>query len=164
MFKCSNCGTPYTLNDSECEVCGHVLFDPQRSTVALQIDPTVLRLRHTQVSTSACHPQKSVALVVRGIVERFIFEEGTEIVLGRTDWITTDPKHFDLTRYGGQDKGVSRTHALLRFTGEAITVTDLGSSNGTFLNTQRLEPNAPQAVHTEDKLMLGSLSMIVRFE
>ena len=164
MFKCSNCGTPYTVDDSECEICGHVLFDPERSTIALQIDPTMLRIRRNQPPSNLCLPQKSVALIVRGMVERFLLQEGTEIVLGRTDYLTADSHRFDLTRYGGQDKGVSRTHALLRFSGEAITVTDLGSSNGTFLNAQRLEPNKPHALHTEDKLMLGSLSMIVRFE
>jgi pSer/pThr/pTyr-binding forkhead associated (FHA) protein len=98
------------------------------------------------------------------MVERFSVKEGTEIVLGRTDLRTSDSSHFDLTRYGGQDKGVSRNHALLRFSGEAITVTDLSSANGTFINTTRLEPNKPHALHTEDKLMLGSLSMVVRFE
>jgi hypothetical protein len=98
------------------------------------------------------------------MIERFIFEEGTEIILGRTDLLTTDPGHFDLTRYGGHDRGVSRTHALLRFSGDAITLTDLNSSNGTFVNTQRLEPQKPYALHTGDELMLGSLSMVVRFE
>jgi len=164
MFKCSNCGAPYTLDDAKCVKCGHVLFDPGHSTIALQIDPTVLRMRQPQPTSSDCQPPKSVALVVRGMVERFTVKEGTEIVLGRTDLRMSDSSHFDLTRYGGQDKGVSRNHAILRFSGEAITVTDMGSANGTFINTQRLEPNKPQALHTEDKLMLGSLSMVVRFE
>ena len=164
MFKCSKCGTPYTLDDTVCAQCGHVLFDPDRSTVALQIDPNLLRLRRTQPLNGAPRPEKSVSLVVRGMVERFVFEQGTEIVLGRTDWRPADRGHFDLTRYGGRDRGVSRTHALLRFTGEAITVTDLGSSNGTFVNTERLEPHQPHPLHAEDKLMLGSLSMIVRFD
>ncbi len=164
MLKCSNCGTPYTLNDTVCAKCGHLLFDPRSSTVALQVDPNLLRLRRTRPESGAMHPERAVSLLVRGMMERFIFEEGTEIILGRTDLLTTDPGHFDLTRYGGHDRGVSRTHALLRFTGDAITITDLNSSNGTFVNTQRLEAHKPCALHTGDELMLGSLSMVIRFE
>ena len=164
MLKCTNCGTPCTLNDTVCSTCGHLLFDPRSSTVALQVDPNMLRLRRSRPQTGTLHPEKAVSLLVRGMVERFIFEEGTEIILGRTDLLTTDPGHFDLTRYGGHDRGVSRTHALLRFTGEAITLTDLNSSNGTFVNTERLEPHKPRALHNGDELMLGSLSMLVRFE
>jgi hypothetical protein len=164
MLKCSNCGTPYTLDDSKCAKCGHVLFDPERSTVAVTIDPSAIRLRRIQPANTTVHPDKTVALVVRGMVERFVFQEGTEVLLGRTDCFTPNARHMDLARYGGQDKGVSRNHALLRFSGEAITITDLGSSNGTYLNARRLEPNMPQPVHAEDKLTLGSLAMIVRFE
>jgi hypothetical protein len=163
MFKCGKCGTPYTLNDTVCAKCGHVLFDPERSTIALQIDPNVLWLRRTHPLNGALYPEKSVSLVVVGMVERFIFEQGTEIILGRTDSLTADPGHFDLTRYCGQARGISRTHALMRFTEETITITDLGSSNGTFVNTQRLEPHQPHPLHAEDKLMLGSLSMLIRF-
>jgi hypothetical protein len=164
MFKCSNCGMPYTLDDTKCAKCGHILFDPERSTVAVQVDPNAIRLRRTQPPSSALHPEKTVGLMVRGMVERFTFQEGTEIVLGRTDCFSADPRHIDLARYGGQDKGVSRTHARLRFAGGAITITDLGSSNGTFINAQRLEPNKPLTLHADDKLMLGSLSMTVRFD
>jgi hypothetical protein len=164
MLKCSNCGTPYTLEDTKCAKCGHILFDPEHSTIAVQVDPSAIRLRRVQPTSNAAHPEKTVAIVVRGMVERFVFQEGTEVLLGRTDCSTGNARHMDLARYGGQDKGVSRNHALLRFSGEAITVTDLGSSNGTYLNAERLEPNKPQTVHAEDKLMLGSLAMIVRFE
>ena len=164
MLKCSNCGEPYSANDVVCTKCSHTLLDPRSSTVALQVDPNLLRLRRNQTGTSSPHPERALALAIRGMVERFIFEEGTEIVLGRTDLLATDPGHFDLTRYGGHDRGVSRAHALLRFTSGTITLTDLNSSNGTFVNTQRLLANEPHILRDKDEIMLGSLSMIVRFE
>ena len=164
MLKCSNCGEPYSTSDVVCSKCGHTLFDPRSSTVALQIDPNLLRLRRKHTETSQLHPERSLTLAIRGMVERFIFEEGTEIILGRTDLLATDPGHFDLTRYGGHDRGVSRTHALLRFTDGTITITDLNSSNGTFVNTSKLTPNQPHDLRDKDEIMLGSLSMTVRFE
>ncbi|WP_420628240.1 FHA domain-containing protein, partial [Candidatus Leptofilum sp.] len=41
---------------------------------------------------------------------------------------------LDLSAYGGLEKGVSRTHACLQVTDEAVYVRDLNSSNSTFLN------------------------------
>ncbi len=164
MLNCSNCGTPYNVNDAVCVKCGHPLFDPKSSTVVLQVDPSFLRLRRTRTQTGILHPEKSVSLLIRGMAERFIFEEGTEIILGRTDLLTASAGHFDLTRYGGHDRGVSRTHAVLRFAEDSISITDMNSSNGTFINSKRLAPNASQILHHGDELMLGSLSMVIKFE
>lgn len=164
MLTCSNCGTPYTLSDAVCSKCGHVLLDTRSSTIALQVDPGLLRLKRKQTSAGRLHPEKAVTLTVRGMAERFIFEDGTEIILGRTDLLASDPGHFDLTRFGGHDRGVSRTHALLRFNDDNITLTDMNSSNGTFVNTNKLPPNVPHTLKDGDEITLGSLSMIVKFE
>jgi len=165
MLTCSQCGTPYKFGDTVCSKCGRVLLDTRSSTIALQVDPTLLRLRRDHVKTGgALHPEKSVTLLIRGMAERFIFEDGTEVILGRTDLMVAEPGHFDMTPYGGHDRGVSRNHALLRFSDDAITITDLSSSNGTFINTQRLPPTTPQQIKHGDEIMLGSLSMIIKFE
>src|SRR5579859_6222333 len=101
LLKCSNCGTPYTPNAVKCAKCGHVLLDPVQGTFAVHIDPSVRRLHRVHQPASDLQSKKTVALVVRGMVERFTVEEGTEIVLGRKDFLTSDPHHLDLTRYGG---------------------------------------------------------------
>ncbi len=169
-MKCSNCGTPYKINDAVCDKCGHVLFDTRVNTVSLQVDPSLLRLRHNRAVKAAegeqdsARPEKAVSLLIRGMAERFIFEEGTEIILGRTDLLSSDPGHFDLTRYGGHDRGVSRSHAVLRFNQDQLMLTDLNSSNGTFINAQKLKPNEPRALKHGDEIMLGSLSVVIRFE
>jgi hypothetical protein len=163
-MKCVKCGTPYTLDSAVCLKCGHVLFDPKSSTVALRIDPNVLRLRRQRAQTGMLRPQSSISLLIRGIAERFVCDEGTEIILGRTDLISASPTHFDLTRYGGHDRGVSRTHAVLRFLKDGVTITDMNSANGTFVNGTRLEPNNPQLLKDNDEIRLGSLTMIVRFD
>ncbi len=164
MLTCSKCGTPYTLNDAVCVKCGHVLLDTHASTIALQVDPGLLRLRRKFEEKSAARTEKSILFKIRGMPERITFEDSTEVIMGRTDMITDDAGHFDLTRFGAHDRGVSRTHALLRFADDKITLTDLNSANGTFLNTKKIAPNDPQPLKDGDEIMLGSLSMIVRFE
>jgi hypothetical protein len=51
--------------------------------------------------------------------------------------------------------GVSRLHARLDFTHEQVTVTDLGSTNGTYVNRQRLEPQKPRRLKSGDVVNLG---------
>lgn len=163
-MNCTKCGTPYKINDAVCIKCGHILFDPKSSTVALRIDPNLVRLRRQRTETGVLSPERTVTLLIRGIAERFIFEEGTEIILGRTDLLSDSPSHFDLTRYGGHDRGVSRKHAVLRFKDGVMLVTDLNSSNGTVLNGTRLPSNEPHPLKDNDELRLGTLPMVIRYD
>ena len=40
-------------------------------------------------------------------------------------------------------KGISRRHLSIRLQGDELTVSDLGSKNGTFLDGQRMIPGQP---------------------
>ncbi len=50
---------------------------------------------------------------------------------------------------------VSRLHAAFVWRGQSLVLEDLGSSNGTFVNGQRM--TGPQAVTTNDSIRFGSL-------
>jgi regulator of protease activity HflC (stomatin/prohibitin superfamily) len=51
--------------------------------------------------------------------------------------------------------GISRRHALLSVNDGVITITDLGSTNGTYVAGQRLPPNQPTVLGLGDTLRLG---------
>ncbi len=51
--------------------------------------------------------------------------------------------------------GVSRRHARLDGNGSQYTLTDLGSSNGTFVNNAMLTPNSPILVQPSDSVRFG---------
>ncbi len=53
------------------------------------------------------------------------------------------------------ENGVSRLHARLDFTHEQVTITDLGSTNGTYVNRQRIEPHKPRLLRSGDVINLG---------
>lgn len=58
--------------------------------------------------------------------------------------------------YPQNAQGVSGTHCSLTIQGNAMYLTDLGSSYGTFLNGRKLAPNTPAQVRAGDKFSLGS--------
>src|SRR6266700_4609939 len=53
------------------------------------------------------------------------------------------------------DSKASSHHAEIRFVGQDYTITDLGSTNGTFVNEQRLERNVPRSLHAGDNIRIG---------
>jgi 3',5'-cyclic-nucleotide phosphodiesterase len=57
---------------------------------------------------------------------------------------------------------ISRRHARLRRRGEAWSVEDLHSSNGTFVNDERLMPGAWRALNDGDELSLASTRLVFR--
>lgn len=53
------------------------------------------------------------------------------------------------------DPKASSRHATISPAGQGYSITDLGSTNGTFVNDQRLSPNIPFTLHPGDKIRIG---------
>ena len=57
------------------------------------------------------------------------------------------------------DQSLSRRHARLNFEAGRLLVEDLGSANGTFIGSQRIEANTPCLVPEDDVLRLGDVEV-----
>ena len=57
---------------------------------------------------------------------------------------------------------LSRQHCLLRFDGDLLTIEDLLSANGTFLNGQRVSDI--QVVRPGDKITIGPVTFVARYQ
>ena len=60
------------------------------------------------------------------------------------------------------EQSISRMHARFSRVGNRIYITDLNSTNGTFRNGMRLEPNASELIEPGDEIRLGKLKFIYR--
>lgn len=67
-----------------------------------------------------------------------------------------------LMAYTGMEYGISRNHVRLNTTQHTLTITDLGSTNGTHLNGHRLEPDQPTELSEGDTLQIGRATFIVK--
>lgn len=54
--------------------------------------------------------------------------------------------------------GVSKQHIIIQKSGDGLTVKDLNSTNGTFLNGELLEPQCDYRFTVEDKITLGEVT------
>lgn len=66
---------------------------------------------------------------------------------------------IDLRRYDAYENGVSRQHAMFSVENDKLTITDLGSTNGTKVDREVLEPHRPYPLHNKSIIELGSMSM-----
>lgn len=55
----------------------------------------------------------------------------------------------------------SRTHALIRLEGNALTLIDLRSKNGTYVNKVPLDPNSGQSLRDGDEIMFGDQKFLL---
>ena len=85
-----------------------------------------------------------------------------EFVIGRlTD--ATEVKVVDLTSYNANDLGVSRRHLLVRRAGKVYNVIDLNTTNGSWVNGQRLIPQLPFPITSGAQIRLGRMRIFLVF-
>lgn len=87
-----------------------------------------------------------------------------DMILGRRDPTTGATPEVDLTAYAGYRMGVSRRHASLALENNQISLWDLGSSNGTYLNGNKLTPHQPSPVRDGDEVRLGQMVLRLFFQ
>lgn len=82
-----------------------------------------------------------------------------DVIIGREDPISAVFPDIDLTGLGGMENGVSRKHAVIHRAGADLTVEDMGSTNGTYINRKRIQPHVPQAIRPGDEVRFGRLAL-----
>jgi hypothetical protein len=101
-------------------------------------------------------PFKAKLSVVRGgrKGQEFPLEDGNNLI-GRWDPETGSFPEVDLDADDPEAK-ISRKHALIRIDGGKITIEDIGSLNGTYVNRQpRLSPGSPAEIKAGDEVIIG---------
>lgn len=170
-FACTQCGHTNPHGALYCEKCFALLLDTHPvSSRTTTIDPASLNLpasvKRLQVTDRLAQAEKlnphSVALYVGGRSEPLIVVVVRQAILGRVAphdaYIRVDLSHYD-----GLDKGVSRQHATLKRINNKLLIEDLGSSNGTWLDGELLQPYQPTAITSGARLRLGQLELEIYF-
>jgi hypothetical protein len=145
---CPDCRQPITTADAVCDHCAGLAGEPAASFVA---PPTVAR---TPV------PPAGWLVVVRGaeLNVGYPLRPGANL-LGRSG------ADVDLSEQEPPDMALaSRRHAVLRVSGDDVTVEDLGSRNGTVVNRTKLTPREPVPFRPGDVLQIGTIQFQFQFE
>ena len=80
-----------------------------------------------------------------------------EVLLGRSDPLDQIEPDVDLSYYGGFEQGVSRRHAIIMSDENGYILEDLGSTNGTVVNREKVIPGSPVNLVEGDVIHLGKM-------
>ena len=78
-----------------------------------------------------------------------------DFTIGRVSQGQSILPDIDLTPYEAYSQGVSRLHATIRIEQKKITIEDLGSSNGTRINSKKINPHQHHPIIHGDVIALG---------
>lgn len=147
--QCTNCGTPFSGRSQA--------FTTRQITKAPEISwrsSSICSERLPNVS------DRGIAFFIANDQEPVIVEAFEQLFIGRQAQ-GTGAMSLDLTRYHGEEHGVSRQHAQIVYEEGVFTLIDLGSTNGTWLNQRRLTPGRPYQLHSDDHVLLGQLTLVI---
>lgn len=157
MSICSQCGHEYQPGDRFCAQCGRALSDAvvQDTTSVIPVvaeEPLAKVLELTpdeEQAISALPTGSALFLVRRGS------DAGARILVDQEQ--TTVGRHPKSDIFL-DDVTVSRHHASLVRQGADLTVSDVGSLNGTYVNRTLIEQ--PMALRTGDEVQIGKFRLV----
>jgi hypothetical protein len=165
---CPACGAPVT--GRFCETCGHDSALPAPATPPQAENAAAAPVRWTAVVTADREFYERV--VARGgpdtvdfprfFPERRIALQRDTALIGRHNRDQGVAPEIDLALQPA-DRGVSGQHAVLRIRDTGVTVTDLGSTNGTSLNgSEELLANGEEVPLADgDRVHVGAWTTII---
>ena len=162
MIKCPFCQVSYVDNTIYCAECGHYLLDDEtRETDQLEEEEAGWLGDKIKPAVDSPLPLGTKPLKIRlkiGSSKRVVELPLDKVVhIGRVDPNLNIFPEIDVTDDIAPEKSVSRRHARILREGGKIVIEDLGSVNGTFINSKKLDPYLPESLGSGDTLQLGTL-------
>lgn len=181
MTECTWCGAEIEDHLWACPACGNdPSTGPRRdATVVEPGNPVAPPPSPSRPGTAEPEPERCAAAGCGGPLAadqdrcalcgtlRSAAETSAVGVAARFTWgdVPVPAAGIDLGREAGPDDvraflsghdNVSRLHAHLAWCATHFTVTDLGSTNGTFVDGRRIDPHRPETVHPGQRVRLAA--------
>jgi pSer/pThr/pTyr-binding forkhead associated (FHA) protein len=107
--------------------------------------------------------QNTVIFTLIGTETNLTLQLADRIIIGRKDFDPENKVDLDLMPYGAREKGVSRRHAALCRSYRTLSLIDLKSGNGTYLNGVRLVADQPRLLRDGDEICFGHMLFHIHF-
>lgn len=167
---CPHCGHHNPVGALVCRSCGKMLQgDPVGATYKLSdtFTPDEPQRPPTDPEKRKLHfpPGAQFAIHIREVDSPLIYKPPADdpLIVGRRNANAEFAPDVDMYPFAGYYLGVSRRHALIYRKGSQLMIEDLGSSNGTFVDGNALEPNKPYPLYDGVEVRLGRLHFTVSF-
>jgi len=166
MPLCPLCLHENPPDASVCQHCGRFRFGESATTLIADLESLTLSAeKMKEVSPRFGEPKAAVSITARLVVQRGL-KVGAEYplydganYLGRTG---DRPADIDLNGLEPPDQvWSSRQHAVIHRDADMLSLEDLNSLNGTFLNRTRLQAGRKYVLRNDDVIQIGTLQFRV---
>jgi hypothetical protein len=162
--NCANCGQSNQKHELVCYSCGHLL----ESSKSQQETQALAETNDLTFSEDFFDHDSVLIFKVRHNGKTFVAEpqkSDHELVIGRSAKGSAVMPDIDLVDDDGDKLGVSRLHLNISYDerSHTISISDIGSANGTYINGQRVHPHEVRVLRDHDELRLGKLVLLVSF-
>lgn len=163
-LECPHCHTKTRPREVFCYNCGQIL----KSELGI-VETKQFKSATSELYTNDFFGSESILVLSSRSVPRHLEmrpqRHRRELILGRKGEAESVAPDIDLSSLQASDLGVSRVHLAIVYDAASTTIQayDLGSSNGTFLNGQKLHPNERRVLRHGDELRLARLTLKVNF-
>ena len=162
MMDCRNCQHGNINGAVFCDVCGEALGGEDLPLAAITDEHITRELKRKGPRPEPAAPAYSwISLHFMGSGKILPLASRNEFILGRLTEDCLILPDVDLTPYRASASGVSRVHAMVKRDENKAMVMDLGSSNGTYINGRRIQPDVNVALCHQDVIALGTLQIQV---
>lgn len=167
MILCPNCQHHEVSGALFCSECAAQLAFPEvmstqaiyRSQSDTVLGSSTARPTHTPVPPALAGADAVVSLSLLESGQILPLAGRNEFTLGRVAEGQPILPDVDLSPYEAYAHGVSRLHAVLKVKKDMVALMDLGSSNGTRINGQKIQPNVDMNLNHGDVISLGKFKI-----
>jgi pSer/pThr/pTyr-binding forkhead associated (FHA) protein len=165
MIICPNCHNQEIDGALFCSECGAQLategFSDTHSFLNNELE-SLSNIQRDQIlmpSTGPISGDAKISLFLLDHKKLIPLSGRSEYTLGRVAEGQPILPDVDLSGYEAYAHGVSRLHAAIKVINMKVVVVDLGSSNGTRVNGQKIVPNIDYPLNNGDIMAFGKLRM-----
>ena len=162
LTYCRVCLKKNDVGRRECAFCGASLLDNENVHTTLKV--AIEHITYQPSTHCADYFDKlgddAFALFILDQEKPLIIQNAPNIILGRMLEGSDEP-HVNFPDEEAIELGVSRRHAQIGYEAGQYHLVDFHSTNGTWLNRQRLTPHVSYPLHSGDIVTLGRLRLLV---
>jgi hypothetical protein len=162
---CPNCHTKNKANEVFCYACGHIIDSGQGVH-------STRNFADADMETLTPEYFSGDSLLILQLRDSGAYyklrpqNSNHELVIGRSNADTAMTPDVDLAEENAEAFGVSRLHIAIQYVmdNSMLTIYDLGSANGSYINGQKLHPSENRILRNGDELRLGRMVIRVFYE
>lgn len=151
--NCAHCGAP---------LAHHPAGSP-KTTKSFDVPKEIAEKFTDLLIDNSSIPADGIAVYTVDTTQPIYLNFDKELILGRMGDDESDESTLDLTQLGGYQMGISRPHAMIRRLETGYELLDLFSTNGSWLDEERLVPNKPYPLPSGSQMRFGLMRLLILY-